>query len=147
MNEPIGGGKVDHPLTDPSRVEGVVAAMWGDDSIAVAKDAFQWLESISAAAEFSLPARYAVIDRIDVSIKRHGQRLLEQYLALKPQSMFQERQLWKAAADIWKALGDAYTCASRRRAPTRRRPRHFALHCRRCSRAPCVRKRCRSSGY
>ena len=108
MNEPIGGGKVDHPLTDPSRVEGVVAAMWGDDSIAVAKDAFQWLESISAAAEFSLPARYAVIDRIDVSIKRHGQRLLEQYLALKPQSMFQERQLWKAAADIWKALGDAY---------------------------------------
>ena len=103
LAEQLGGDKA-----DPARIGAVTAAWSGEDPIKAAQEAFNWLQSISGTGEFTLARRYELIGRIDEPLKPHGERLLEQYLALKPQSKFQEGLLWKAATDYWKALGDAY---------------------------------------
>ncbi len=103
-----GSDKVDHPMADAVRAKEIISAFPADDSIKAAQDAVHWLDSISETEGFKLARRYELIDMIDVPLKRHAQKLLEQYLALKPQLKFQEGQLWKAATDFWKALGDAY---------------------------------------
>ncbi|MEQ1772690.1 MAG: hypothetical protein ABL891_02800 [Burkholderiales bacterium] len=103
-----GSDKVDHPMAELARAKEIIAAFPAEDSTKAAQDAIHWLESISETEGFKLAPRYERIDMIDAPLKRHAQRLLEQYLALKPQSKFQEGQLWKAATEFWKALGDAY---------------------------------------
>jgi hypothetical protein len=103
-----GSDKVDHPMAELVRAKEIISAFPADDSTKAAQEAIHWLGSISETEGFKLAPRYERIDMIDAPLKRHAQRLLEQYLALKPQSKFQEGQLWKAATEFWKALGDAY---------------------------------------
>lgn len=103
-----GSDKVDHPMADPARAKDIIAGFPAEDAIKAAQDAVYWLSSLNETGGFKLARRYELIDMIDVPLKRPSQKLLEQYLALKPQAKFQEGQLWKAAADYWKALGDAY---------------------------------------
>lgn len=91
-----------------ARAKAIVSALPVGDSIKSAQQAARWLASINDTEGYTLAARYELIDMIDVSLQRHGKALLQQYLALKPQSKFQEGQLWKAAMDFWKVLGDAY---------------------------------------
>jgi len=103
-----GGDKVDHPMADLARAREIITTFPAADSVKAAQDAIHWLNSLSETEGFRLAARYERIDLIDAPLKQHAQALLEQYLALKPQSKFREGQLWKAATDFWKALGDAY---------------------------------------
>jgi len=95
-------------MADTARAAEIIAGLPADDSVKAARDAVHWLDSISQTDGFKLARRYDLIDRLDVPLKRHGQKLLEQYLALKPHAKVQEGLLWKAATDFWKALGDAY---------------------------------------
>ncbi len=105
----LGGAEgVDHPMANLAEAKEIIASIAPDDSARAAQDAVQWLESINSAGNFPIAHRYEVIDLVDVALKRHGQRLLDQYLALKPQAKFQEGLLWRAATGYWKALGDAY---------------------------------------
>jgi hypothetical protein len=99
---------VEHPLATPEGARAAIAAIPADDSVRAAQEAVQWLESLNGVVYFSIAHSYEVIDRIDVALSRHGARLLEQYLALKPQAKFQEGLLWRAAMGYWKALGNAY---------------------------------------
>ncbi len=103
-----GSDKVDHPMADAARAKEIIAGFPAEDSTKAAHDAVHWLGSISETKGFKLARCYEMIDMIDVLIKRHGQKLLEQYLALKPLSKVQEGLMWRAATDLWKALGDAY---------------------------------------
>ena len=103
-----GSDKVDHPMADTARAKEIIAGFPAEDSIKATHDAVHWLNSLSETEGFKLARRYELIDMIDVPIKRHGQKLLEQYLALKPLSKVQEGLTWTAAMDFWKALGDAY---------------------------------------
>jgi cyclic-di-GMP-binding protein len=106
-----GSDKVDHPFADPARAKEIINGFPADDAVKAAQDAVHWLASLNETEGFKLARRYELIDLIDVPLKRHTQKLLEQYLALKLQSKFQEGQIWKAATDYWKALGEAYlTC-------------------------------------
>ena len=102
------GDGSDHPMADLAHAREIIAAIPADDSVRAVQDAVQWLESINSSGNFPVAQRYAVIDLIDVPLRRHGQRLLEQYLALKPQAKFQEGMLWRAAMGYCKALGNAY---------------------------------------
>ena len=107
----LGGGEdesVDHPLANLAEAKEIIATIPPEDSVRATQDAVQWLESINSAGNFPIAHRYEVVELIDVPLKRHGQRLLDQYLALKPQAKFQEGLLWRAALGYWKALGDAY---------------------------------------
>src|SRR6187549_1043866 len=103
-----GAESADHPLATLADAKEIVATLPPDDSVRASQDAVQWLESISSAGNFQIAHRYEVIELIDLALKRHGQRLLAQYLVLKPQAKFQEGLLWRAALGYWKALGDAY---------------------------------------
>lgn len=97
-----------------ARARAIVSALPVGDSIKSAQQAARWLVSINDTKGYTFAARYELIDMIDASLQPHGQALLQQYLALKSRSKFQEAQLWKAATDFWKALGDAYlTCIAR----------------------------------
>ena len=105
----LGGAEgVDHPMANLAEAKEIIANIAPDDSVRAAQDAVQWLESINSAGNFPIAHRYEVIELVDVALKRHGQRLLDQYLVLKPQAKFQEGLLWRAATGYWKALGDAY---------------------------------------
>lgn len=99
---------MDHPMSTMADASEIIAAFPSDDPVRAAQDATQWLDSITNNGIFPLAHRYDVLDLIDIAIKRHGQRLLDQYLALKPQAKFQEGLLWRAATGMWKGLGDAY---------------------------------------
>ncbi|HTE13801.1 MAG TPA: hypothetical protein VK642_01870 [Burkholderiales bacterium] len=101
-------GGVEHPLATLAGVQKIIAAIPADDAVRAAQDGVQWLESLHGIVYFPMSHRYDVIDRIDMAVKRHGEHLLEQYLALKPQAKFQEGLLWRAAMGYWKALGSAY---------------------------------------
>jgi hypothetical protein len=105
---PDGSDNADHPMMNLARAREIIAAFPAGDSIKAAQDAARWLASIGDAAVLKLAPRYALINMIDAPIKPHGEVLLEQYLELKPQSKFQEIQLWNAATAFWKTLGDAY---------------------------------------
>ncbi len=98
----------EHPLSTADGVARVIAGLPADDAVRAAHEAVQWIESLQGAAGFSVVQRYDVIDRIDLALIRHGERLLDQYLALKPQAKFQEGLLWRAAMGYWKALGGSY---------------------------------------
>lgn len=102
------GAEVEHPLATPEGAQAVVAAIPADDAVRASQEAVQWLESLNGVVYFSVSHRYEVVDRIDVALRRHGERLLEQYLALKPQAKFQEGLLWRASMGYLKALGNAY---------------------------------------
>ena len=102
------GGGLDHPMATLAGAQAIIASMPAGDPVRPLQDAVQWLESITSAGQFTITHRYAVIDLIDVALTRHGENLLPQYLALKPQAKFQEGLLWRAAMGYWKALGDAY---------------------------------------
>ncbi len=85
-----------------------------DDAVRASQDAVQWLETASSENEFLVSHSYEVIDLIDTGLKRHGLRLVDQYLALKPQAKFQEGLLSRAAMGFWTALGNAYlACVAR----------------------------------
>lgn len=99
---------LDHPMLNLADVKELIAAIAPDDSVRTAQDAAQWLDSLESAHGFAVAHRYEVIELIDSALKRHGQRLLDQYLALKPQAKFQEGLLWRAAMGYWKSLGNAY---------------------------------------
>ena len=103
-----GADTADHPMANLAYVKETLATIPAEDSMRAAQDAVQWLESIETESHFSLMHRYEVVDLIDAALKRHGQRLLDQYLALKPQAKFQEGLLWRTTTGYWKALGDAY---------------------------------------
>ena len=114
-----GNDKVDHPMADPARAQEIIASFSGDDATQATQEATHWLASLSETEGFVLASRYALIDSVDAPLKRHMQRLLEQYLALKPQSKFEENNLWKAATDFWRGLGDAYVvCVAQAEADT-----------------------------
>lgn len=102
------GGGAEHPLATAAGAQAAIAAIPSDDAVRAAQEAVQWLESLNGVVYFSISHRYEVVDRIDTTLARHGRRLLEQYLALKPQAKFQEGLLWRAAMGYWKALGNAY---------------------------------------
>jgi hypothetical protein len=95
-------------MADRARAKEIIAAFPADDPIKAAQHAAHWLALIKQSGEFKLAWRYQLIDMLDAALKPHGQNLLEQYLALKPQLKIQEGRLWQAATDLWKALGDAY---------------------------------------
>ena len=97
-----------HSLANIADAKALIATLPPDDSVRAAHDAVQWLESINSDGNFSITHRYELIDLIDIALKRHGHRLLDQYLLLKPQAKFQEGLYWRAATGYWKALGDAY---------------------------------------
>ncbi len=104
-----GKDRAGHALANMADAKALVAMLPPDDAVRAAHDALQWLESITtSASKFSMTHRYALIDLIEAALKRHGQRLLDEYLALKPQAKFQEGLYWRAATGYWKALGDAY---------------------------------------
>lgn len=103
-----GSGGAEHPLATLAGVERIVAGLPAGDSVRAAHEAVQWLESLHGAAEFPIAYRYTVVDRIDLAMMRHAERLLEQYVALKPQAKFQEGLLWRAAMGYWKALSGGY---------------------------------------
>lgn len=105
---PLQQAGAEHPLATPAGANAAIAAIPADDAVRAAQEAVQWLESLNGVVYFSISHRYEVIDRIDVALARHAARLLEQYLALKPQAKFQEGLLWRAAMGYWKALGNAY---------------------------------------
>lgn len=108
LKVPAGSEGVGHPMANLAEVREIIATIPPTDSVRAAQDAVQWLDVIHRNGNFSIEHRYEVIDLIDVALKRHGQRLLDQYLVLKPQAKFQEGLLWRAATGYWKALGDAY---------------------------------------
>ncbi len=91
-----------------AEVKQALAAITPDDSVRAAQDGVHCLASIEATEALPLGHRYSAVDWVDAALKRHGQRLQDQYLALKPQAKFQEGLLWRAATGYWKALGDAY---------------------------------------
>ncbi len=97
-----------HSLANIADAKALIATLPSDDYVRAAHGAVQWLESINSDGNFSITHRYELVDLIDVALKRHGQRLLDQYLLLKPQAKFQEGLYWRAASGYWKALGDAY---------------------------------------
>ncbi len=99
---------VEHPMAKLADVKELMAAIAPDDSVYAAQDAVHWLDTLKSAHGFSIAHRYEVVELMDLALKRHGQRLLDQYLALKPQAKFQEGLLWRAAKGYWKSLGDAY---------------------------------------
>ena len=106
----LGGGATaeDDPMADLVKVKEMLATIPPEDSVRAVQDAVAWLESVHGENNYSMAHRYGVIDLIDVALKRHGQRLLDQYLSLKPQAKFQEGLLWRAAMGYWTALGNAY---------------------------------------
>jgi cyclic-di-GMP-binding protein len=104
----VAGGTEEHPLATLTGAQRVIATLSADDAVRAAHDAVQWIESLHGAAGFALAHRYAVIERIDLALKHACGRLLDQYLALKPQAKFQEGLLWRAAMGYGRALGNAY---------------------------------------
>lgn len=99
---------VNHPVADMEQARDFIASLPEHDPVKMSQDAAQWLKAISACAAYNPARRFELIDLTDLALKPHGEKLLDQYLELKPQSKFQEAVLWKAALDFWSALGDAY---------------------------------------
>lgn len=98
---------------DLARVKDMLSTL-PDDAVRATQDAVQWLDSAAADGDMPVAHSYEVIDLIDAALKRHSLRLVDQYLALKPQAKFQEGLLSRAAMGFWMALGNAYlACASR----------------------------------
>ena len=108
MSEPRVGIDSGHPLATAAGLENILASIPADDSVRAAQEAAQWLESLHGVADFPILHRYEVIGKIDIALQHHRERLLEQYLALKPLAKFQEGLLWRAAMGLCKALGNAY---------------------------------------
>lgn len=146
LKVPGGTGGVGHLMANLADVKESIATISPTDSVRAAQDAVQWLDAIHGTGEFSIEYSYEVIELIDVALKRHGQRLLDQYLALKPQAKFQEGLLWRAATGYWKALGDAYLgCISHVEAD-KKKQQQFTRIFRNWWRVQCARRCCRSSG-
>jgi hypothetical protein len=101
-------GGAEHPLATPAGVQRIIATLPGDDAVRAAHEAVQWMESLHGAAGFPVAHRYEVTHCIDLAMRSHSERLLDQYLALKPQAKFQEGLLWRAAMGYWKALSASY---------------------------------------
>ena len=91
-----------------AEIKQALAAISPDDPVRAVHDGVHCLESLGTEGNLPLAHRYAAVDMLDAAMRRHAQRLLDQYLALKPQAKFQEGLLWRAASGYWKALGDAY---------------------------------------
>jgi hypothetical protein len=104
----VTGDSIDHPMATLAGAQAIIASIPAGEPVRAAQEAVQWLEAVTSAANFSIDHRYAVIDRIDAALRPHVDKLLPQYLALKPQAKFQEGLLWRATVGYWKALGDAY---------------------------------------
>ena len=94
-----GGEKSEHPASAES-VKAFLAGLPADDAVRASQDIVQWFETLNGLSGENKPLlvkRFEAIDLMDAGLKRHGQRLLEQYLALKPQAKFQEGIIWRAA--------------------------------------------------
>jgi hypothetical protein len=89
-------------------VKEMLATLPAEDAVRATQDAVLWLDSAVAETEFTVAHCYDVVDQIDAGLKRHSLRLIDQYLALKPQAKFQEGLLSRAAMSYWTALGNAY---------------------------------------
>jgi hypothetical protein len=103
----LGGGKEDEAQIAES-VKAFLASLPADDAVRASQDIVHWFEGLNGEGKPPLAQRFEAIDLMDAGLKRHGQRLLDQYLALKPQAKFQEGLIWRSAMALWKALGEAY---------------------------------------
>ena len=97
---------------DVAAAKSFIASLPPEDPVRAAQDVALWLEGLNTEAATPVALRYEIADLVDGALKRHGQRLLDQYLALKPQAKFQEGLIWRSVMGAWKSLGDAYvSCA------------------------------------
>jgi hypothetical protein len=110
------GDKVDHPLADAKRAKEVIDAFPANDPWQTLEDAGHWLESITATGGFKLDKRFELLDALDVATRRAQRRLLDTYLALKPEDKIQERRIWNSVSKFSDLLGKAYlTCVEQAR--------------------------------
>jgi hypothetical protein len=103
-----GAEKSGHPQANPEAVDAFIAELPADDAVRASQEIVQWLNTLNGEGQLPLAQRFEAIDRMDAGLKRYGQRLLDQYLSLKPQAKFQEGLIWRAAMALWKALGESY---------------------------------------
>jgi hypothetical protein len=97
-----------HPLADAVRARGIISGLPADDPATALEEVTFWLGSVSHADGFQLDARFASIAQLDEAARPRARALLDEYLALTRNQVFQENRVWTVAYNFWKQLGHAY---------------------------------------
>ncbi|HET8609058.1 MAG TPA: hypothetical protein VFM11_04900 [Burkholderiales bacterium] len=97
-----------HPLADAVRARGIISGLPADDPATALEEVTFWLGSVSHADGFHLDARFASIDLLDAAARQRQHALLNEYLVLTRNQIFQENRVWTVAYNFWKQLGHAY---------------------------------------
>ena len=100
--------KVDHPLADAKHAKAVIEAFPASDPGQTLEDVSHWLDSVSTTGAFKLEQRFGLLDALDVATRRAQRRLLDTYLALKPEDKIQERRIWNTVTRCAALLTQAY---------------------------------------
>lgn len=103
-----GGDKADHPLADEKRAKEIADDLAASESVKALDDAVDWLESINQAADFRIEDRIHAIEVIDLAVRKHLQRVRDDYLKLGAENRFQENRLHAASTRYWSLLATAY---------------------------------------
>jgi hypothetical protein len=86
-----------HPLADAVRARGIISGLPADDPATALEEVTFWLGSVSHADGFQLDARFASIDLLDAAARPRQHALLNEYLVLTRNQIFQENRVWTVA--------------------------------------------------
>jgi hypothetical protein len=107
----FGGGKSDHPLTDPKEAKRLLDALPADDPVKALDELMHWIESVAAAEGFKPDMRVQLLFMLDDAAQPRVRKLSKDYFASSRPSRFLENRLWTALHGYWKQAGYAYARA------------------------------------
>ena len=104
----FGGGKPDHPMSDPKEARRLLDDLPAQDPLKALEELTHWFESVAAAEGFKLDQRVQLLFMIDEAGQMRVRKLARDYFASVRPSKFQENRLWKCIHEYWSQAGQAF---------------------------------------
>lgn len=102
------GKKPDHPMADIKSAQVILNDLPKHDPIKALMELTDWMESVTANAEFKLDYKFTLIKLMDETAYTYTRKLSQDYFAARELPSFQENRLWLVLGSWYRHLFGAY---------------------------------------
>lgn len=102
------GKRPDHPMADIKSAQALLNDLPKHDPIKALMELTDWMESVSANAEFKLDYKFTLIRMLDETAYSYTRKLSQDYFAAHELPSFQEHRLWLVLGSWYRNLFSGY---------------------------------------